>query len=380
MFNNLRLRRNLIKVLTVIVIWIIIGIFIALFEHTIYEFAAVSVGVEKIPNYNLFASIQTYILGALLGGISVGFIEFFYLRDATRNLSFGKLLLIKSSIYLMVIMILNILASIFYNSVNLGLSPIHPAVLNGAMDFLTSYFGFARNVITWTIITAVTLIFLMINDKFGPGQMTKIILGRYSKPKEEDRIFMFLDIKSSTSIAEKLGHLNYFNLLKDFFSDITNSIQDRKGEIYQYVGDEVVISWSMQNGITNANCIQCFFDIQKAIEKLSVKYIETYGLIPDFKAGLHYGNVTTGEIGVLKKEIVFSGDVINTTSRIQDQCNQYGVRILLSKRLYTLLPKLNTLSFREIGDFQLRGKEIEVNLLTVDEVDPKAVKETRKVA
>jgi len=368
MATNLRFRRNISKVFTIIIIWIIIGIFIAFFEHTVLETMSSIADMENNPDINLWVSIKTYILGAALGGLTVGIIEFFYLRDATRNFSFGKLLLIKSSIYLIVILLLNVIASLFYNSSNLGLSPFHPVVVDNSIKFLLNY-GLVRNVITWTSITAATLIFLMINDKFGPGQMLKIILGRYNKPQEEDRIFMFLDMKSSTTIAEKLGHLNYFNLLKDFFADITNDIEDRKGEIYQYVGDEIVVSWTMQNGITNANCLQCFYDIQKTIEKLSPKYLDKYGLVPGFKAGYHYGNVTTGEIGVIKKEIVFSGDVINTTARIQDQCNQYGVRILLSKRLYDMLPKLNTLSFEEIGDFQLRGKETYVQLFTVTQVD-----------
>jgi len=48
----------------------------------------------------------------------------------------------------------------------------------------------------------------------------KIARGKYYKPKSENRIFMFVDLNSSTTLAEKLGNERYHELLKDFFADI----------------------------------------------------------------------------------------------------------------------------------------------------------------
>lgn len=90
----------------------------------------------------------------------------------------------------------------------------------------------------------------------------------YRKPfSEVERIFMFLDIRSSTTIAEELGHVQYFALLNDFFRDIAEPISKNKGHIYQYVGDEVVVSWPLDDGLNNANCLKCFFDIGDIMEK-----------------------------------------------------------------------------------------------------------------
>ena len=71
-----------------------------------------------------------------------------------------------------------------------------------------------------------------------------MLIGEYHKPKNENRIFIFLDINESTSIAEDLGHTRYFMMLRRFFRDITLPIMANDGEIYQYVGDEVVLNWS----------------------------------------------------------------------------------------------------------------------------------------
>jgi adenylate cyclase len=177
---------------------------------------------------------------------------------------------------------------------------------------------------------------------------------------------MFLDLRSSTSIAEKLGEVLYFNFLKEVFQHATPSILYSKGEIYQYVGDEIVISWKTYEGTENANCIQRFFDIQSSLNKKLDYYNEKYGVVPEFKAGLHYGYVMAGEIGMVKREIAFSGDVLNTTSRIQSKCNELGVNILLSK---FLLDKLNlspdTYTPKLMGDIVLRGKEQSLSLYTV---------------
>ena len=141
---------------------------------------------------------------------------------------------------------------------------------------------------------------------------------------------MFLDMKSSTTIAEQLGHVEYFRLLNKYYADISDAIIQTAGEVYQYAGDEIIVSWDLKNGLANNNCIRCFFLIKKTFKKVSESYIKRFGLTPEFKAGFHYGKVTTGEIGVIKKEIFFTGDVLNTTARIQAKCNEFGTDILIS--------------------------------------------------
>ena len=205
----------------------------------------------------------------------------------------------------------------------------------------------------------------MIYDKYGPGNFRNLLLGRYFHPRSEERIFMFLDLRSSTTIAEKLGNRKYFQFLHDFINDATDPILYTKGDIYQYVGDEIVISWTMPNGLQVNNCINCFFDIQAAIQAKSQYYTKEYGYIPEFKAGLHFGSVISGEIGLVKKEIAFSGDVLNTASRIQSECNKHQLDLLLSDELVNLLNLPNNHEVKSIGKIQLRGKAEEVGLSTI---------------
>ncbi len=274
---------------------------------------------------------------------------------------------IKSLIYSFTLVFLIIVGLFFDQSFSTQKSIFHPDVTNAVATYLSGT-GVWAFVLYWTAIVILTQIFMQVRDSFGYGVLPNFILGRYNKPKEERRIFMFLDLKSSTTIAEKLGHIQYHNLLNDFFDDINDSIIFSKGEIYQYIGDEITVSWTMKNGIENVNCLRCFFSIRDKIKSNSTRYTERFGLVPDFKAGLHCGNVTIGEVGVIKKEIVFTGDVLNTTARIEELCNTYGVKLLVSKKLLDLLQIENRYTKNVIAEITLRGKKTKNILYNLERI------------
>ena len=131
------------------------------------------------------------------------------------------------------------------------------------------------------------------------------------------------------------------------------------------VGDEVVITWTIENGNKNIRCIECFFDMKKEIEKYRTKYLEKYGLVPGFKAGIHCGKVIAGEVGIIKRDITFSGDVLNTTSRIQGKCKEFNVQLIASDDLIKGLHLAGKYNTQFLGSIKLRGKEKDIELSTI---------------
>lgn len=217
----------------------------------------------------------------------------------------------------------------------------------------------------WLGLVLVTFITFQISDKYGPGVFKDFLLGKYFSPKREERVFMFLDLKSSTTIAEYLGESRYFQFLNDVLKTITPEILNHDGEIYQYVGDEVVISWKNNTNIENGVFIDCFFAIQKSLIKNLTYFQSTYDRIPIFKAGVHYGSVMAGELGVVKRDIVFSGDVLNTTSRIQNKCNELQAEILVSQHLVNKIKRMpEYFQPKSVGTIPLRGKSESLTLFT----------------
>ena len=176
---------------------------------------------------------------------------------------------------------------------------------------------------------------------------------------------MFLDLSSSTTIAEKLGPVKYHKFINSYFFDIDEAIVESEGEIYQYVGDEAVISWKDNNGFKNANCIRCFFRVKDRINFFSEKYEKEYGIVPGFKAGLHFGHVVTGEIGDSKKEIVFNGDVLNTAARVQAQCNTLGKAFLVTEDILERIELPDEFISESLGKYTLRGKVQETEIFNI---------------
>lgn len=317
-----------------------------------------------MENYNFAGSLITVIVWALLGGSIFAGLELFYFQEKLSKRSFLQVVAIKMVIYFIMLFILNVLASFVYNSITLSAPFWNNQVISRVLSFATGL-SFWHPLLPFILLVLVTLFMIQINYKFGRGELWKFIRGQYFHPKEEVRIFMFLDLDSSTTIAEKLGHIQFFNLLNDFFQDITNDIILHKGDIVDYVGDEIIISWDLEKGLEEGYCIQCFYALEEKIESLQEVYEKKYGLKPTFKAGMHCGMATIGEIGKIKKEIVFSGDVMNTTSRIQSLCKEKGHRLVISDDLKTRLPD-SKFPIVELGEIVLKGKMTSTKVFGMD--------------
>jgi adenylate cyclase len=208
--------------------------------------------------------------------------------------------------------------------------------------------------------------FLQMNRKIGPGNMFKLLIGRYHTPREEKRIFMFLDLAGSTTIAESLGHKTYSHLIRHCFHDLTDIVLKYKAEIYQYVGDEVVLSWTEKNGLTSMNCIKTFFAFEHELYKRERFYLDQFDLLPQFRAGLDMGLVTVAEIGDIKREIAFHGDVLNTAARLQGICKNYDCKMLISDILAKSLKSSDGFTKHFIGEVKLRGKQERIKVYQID--------------
>jgi len=207
--------------------------------------------------------------------------------------------------------------------------------------------------------------YMHVTQLLGEGVLLKFLLGKYRKPTGEHRIFMFLDIKSSTTLAERLGLEKYYSLLNDFFHEISDPVRSTNAEIYQYVGDEVVLTWKTKEGLADSNCLKAFFKIQEKVHANRKYYRNKYGDIPEFKAGLHFGEVISAQIGDIKREIVYNGDVLNTSARIQEQCNVFKRELLISGILLNQLDIENEFSAEMVDTIKLRGKENTIELYSL---------------
>ena len=208
------------------------------------------------------------------------------------------------------------------------------------------------------VVLAVTIQFVFqMNRMVGANVLGYFMAGVYRHPKAEERIFLFLDLEGSTKLAESLGSARYFELLRRFVDDLTEPVLQWEGEIYQYAGDEVLITWSLAAGLRRANCVRCFFDVQTTVDANASRYEREFGTIPRFRGGLHGGTVTGGELGDLRQQIVFVGDILNTAARLEEYAKRSSLDLVISGTLLERLTLPPGVVATHRGDLALRGKE-----------------------
>ncbi len=198
----------------------------------------------------------------------------------------------------------------------------------------------------------------------GKGNFKNWLLGLLAKPREEERIFMFIDMQASTTIAEKLRHEKFSHLVQDVFNDMV-VVDNYLGDIYQYLGDGAIISWDIKSGLKDNNFLKAFYAYSKVITKRKSYYERKYGLVPKFKAGLHVGKIMVLQVGRIRRDISYNGDTLNTTARIESMCGQYKQDLLMSGELYDLMQDHTEYNFKNIGDIKLKGKRKAVEIYQV---------------
>jgi len=355
-------KRDFYRILPFGLIWVIYAIVYFILEKGLLH------NLEAYPSTgNPYSFGPNTLILIVVGGVSgliMGTLEIKVFSNLFTRQSFGKKLLYKTSLYVILMIVFVIIISAFDNSIKLKTSVFDKEVWINILEFLSSYTFWAFQLYL-ALMIGTTLFYSEASENIGMAVLRNFFIGKYHKPIQEERIFMFLDMKSSTTIAEKIGHVKYFEMLSQYYSDLSDPIIEYRGEVYQYVGDEIVVSWKLNNGLQDNNCLKCFFAMKDSIKDRSEKYQSKFQILPSFKAGFHYGTVTTGEIGVLKKDIVFSGDVLNTTARIQGLCNSYNVEVLISDQLMNKMNIESDFEIKSEGKNKLRGRNETIELFSV---------------
>jgi class 3 adenylate cyclase len=204
----------------------------------------------------------------------------------------------------------------------------------------------------------------------GSRVLFNVIIGRYRRPVREDRVLLFLDLVGSTSLAEKMGELRMHQLLTQFFFDIDRAIRAHGGEVHAYVGDEVIVTWRVAADMSERRYLDCFFAIQDEIAKRAEAYQREFGLVPNFRAGLHAGPVVISECGDSRRQVAYFGDTMNVAARLQGYCKEVGRALLVSADLLRLVRPGSDLVVEALGPTQLRGRAAVVEVFAVERRHP----------
>ncbi len=200
----------------------------------------------------------------------------------------------------------------------------------------------------------------------GGRVLFNFLIGRYRRPVREERVLLFLDLAGSTTLAEQMGEVRLQDLLTRFFYDIDAAITDHGGEVHAYVGDEVIVTWRVKGNKPQSRYLGCFFAIQDRIAARAEQYRNEFGLVPDFRAGMHAGPVVVSECGNSHRQVAYLGDTMNVAARLQGLCKDGDRDLLVSGELLRLSDPGPDLIIEALGPTQLRGRTAPVEVFAVE--------------
>jgi adenylate cyclase len=288
--------------------------------------------------------IRGALTGALIGAAGSSFDAFVLEAPRARLVpaSFMVTVAVRSIVYLM----------IFLVAIAVGqfLVPNHPPARPVSISRDDVLFCFAA--------TFVVSFVFEVNSLLGQNVLLSYVTGRYHRPRVEQRVFLIMDMKHSTAAAERLGEVEFHRLLDRLMTDLSGPIVLHAGQIYKYVGDELIATWPLARGLKDATCVRACFVALARLAARDEDYEREFGLTVQVRASLHCGPVVVvGEMGSIKKEIALLGDTLNTAARLVDVCRDSGDSVIASAELLDRLVLPSGIATRSLGLIRLRGKE-----------------------
>jgi adenylate cyclase len=212
--------------------------------------------------------------------------------------------------------------------------------------------------VAYSLLVCAGFIFVLrVRDLLGAEIFANLMLGRYRRPVSEERVFLFLDLVGSTAYAEKHGDLAAQELLMAVFAAIAEPVRRHRGQIDDYVGDQIIVSWPFARGVDEARCVACSFAIGAALSRRPEWWRSRFGLVPTLRSALHGGSVVTAEVGVDRHKIAYFGDVMNATARLEGLCRETGLAVLISDAVLSRIAALPPgIAAEPLGQHHLRGR------------------------
>jgi adenylate cyclase len=216
---------------------------------------------------------------------------------------------------------------------------------------------------------AVSILFNLgfaVTNLIGARSFLNFITGRYHTPVEENRFVLFVDIAGSTGLAEQLGGIAIHKLLDRTFRLLTLSVVDNRGEVLNYVGDEVIVTWPEKIGAVDCRPLRCFLGMRKDLADASAQLQREFGVVAQIRGSLHFGPVIVGEIGDVKRAIVFNGDVMNTAARLEELSRTVDGGFLASRAAMERFTSPLPFPVRDLGRLEIRGRVDGIDVVSMD--------------
>lgn len=196
----------------------------------------------------------------------------------------------------------------------------------------------------------------------APGFINQVLKdpGRLKLGGEEVELtVMFSDIRSFTSIAEKLTPTELTELLNEYLSAMTEIIFQQKGTLDKYIGDAVMAFWGRPflDLHDHAACAcRAALEMGSQLRQLNQTWMNRGRPPLSIGIGVNTGKMMVGNMGSNRRfNYTVMGDHVNLGSRLEGLNKEYGTQIIVSEFTYEYVE--SQFVTRELDLIRVKGKK-----------------------
>jgi adenylate cyclase len=249
-----------------------------------------------------------------------------------------------------------------YTRQTLFISPLYPFINLGLTFLLLTAIKF------WREENAKKFIHGAFAHYLAPSVISQIMDNPESlslEGQEKVITIQFSDVRSFTSLSEKLSPTQVTNLLHDYLTPMTRIITEHQGTLDKFIGDAVMAFWNAPLDIENhqLKALQAAMEQQARLVELNAVFIEKYGFTIAVGIGVHCGPVRVGNMGSADLfDYTLIGDNVNLASRLEGLTKFYGQKLVVSQAIVDACG--DAYRFRILDSVRVKGKVEPVTIYT----------------
>ena len=201
------------------------------------------------------------------------------------------------------------------------------------------------------------------------ASFTDVLLG---DQRERVVTVLFCDIRSFTSMSERLGAQATFAFINEFLGRLGPVVRDHGGFIDKYMGDSIMALFTSPVAALNSGVA-----MQQVVGELNRERVSHGGEAIRIGIGVNTGSVMLGVIGENERlEGTVIGDVVNLASRLEALTKTYGVPFLFGQDTLDAVPNDELASdlrcgvWRYVGRVQAKGRKALTPIYELLAADP----------
>jgi adenylate cyclase len=203
-------------------------------------------------------------------------------------------------------------------------------------------------------------------EKNTSADLVKILMEHpefLSEPRKMTGTFLFSDVKSFTSISEKMHADVLFPFINRYLDRMTQSLKAHQAFVDKYIGDGIMALFGIPVPTPDHARLACqaALDCQAGLKPLNAEF-KLEGL-PEIKVriGIHSGEVSAGNVGALdRSNYTVLGDNVNLSARLEGANKEYDTSIMISEATWTLVE--GKFAVRELDRIRVVGKRNAVKI------------------